>query len=126
VDYSWDGFQWISSEDNANSIIAFRRIDKKGNDLIAIFNFTPNSFDEYKIGVPENATYKVIMDTSLEKYGGIKPRISGTYKAKKIPMHSLDYSIGIKLNGLSAIYLEKKENKKNMDNKTTKENKKKN
>lgn len=41
-------------------------------------------------------------------------------------MHSLDYSIGIKLNGLSAIYLEKKENKKNMDNKTTKENKKKN
>lgn len=112
VDYSWDGFQWISSEDNANSIIAFRRIDKKGKDLIAIFNFTPNSFDEYKIGVPENTTYKVIMDTSLEKYGGTKPRISGTYKAKKIPMHGLDYSIGIKLNGLSAIYLEKKESKK--------------
>lgn len=126
VDYSWDGFQWISSEDNANSIIAFRRIDKKGKELIAIFNFTPNSFDEYKIGVPENATYKVVMDTSLEKYGGIKPRISGTYKAKKIPMHSLDYSIGIKLNGLSAIYLEKKENKKIKDNKVNKENKKKN
>ncbi len=126
VDYSWDGFQWISSEDNANSIIAFRRIDKKGKELIAIFNFTPNSFDEYKIGVPENATYKVVMDTSLEKYGGIKPRISGTYKAKKIPMHSLDYSIGIKLNGLSAIYLEKKENRKVKDNKVNKENKKKN
>lgn len=112
VDYSWDGFQWISSEDNANSIIAFRRIDKKGKELIAIFNFTPNSFNEYKIGVPENATYKVVMDTSLEKYGGTKPRLSGTYKAKKIPMHGLDCSIGIKLNGLSAIYLEKKENKK--------------
>jgi len=112
IDYDWSGFQWISSDDNANSVIAFRRIDKKGNDILAIFNFTPNSFNEYKIGVPENATYKVVMDTSLEKYGGTKPRISGTYKAKKIPMHSFDYSIGVKLNGLSAIYLAKKTDKK--------------
>lgn len=112
VDYSWEGFQWISSEDNANSIIAFRRIDKSGKELIAIFNFTPNNFDEYKIGVPKNESYKVVMDTSLEKYGGKKARVSGTYKAKKIPMHGLDYSIGIKLNGLSAVYLEKKETKK--------------
>lgn len=112
IDYSWEGFQWISSEDNANSTIAFRRIDKKGKEIIAIFNFTPNSFNEYKIGVPESGSYKVVLDTSLEKYGGNKARISGTYKAKKIPMHGLEYSIGIKLNGLSALYLEKKEEKK--------------
>lgn len=112
IDYDWAGFQWISSDDNANSVIAFRRIDKKGRELIAIFNFTPNSFDEYRIGVPENAVYKVVMDTSLEKYGGVKPRLSGTYKAKKLPMHDLDQSIGLKLNGLSALFLEKKEIKK--------------
>lgn len=112
IDYDWAGFQWISSDDNANSVIAFRRIDKKGRELIAIFNFTPNSFDEYRIGVPENAVYKVVMDTSLEKYGGVKSRLSGTYKAKKLPMHGLDQSIGLKLNGLSALFLEKKEIKK--------------
>lgn len=112
IDYDWAGFQWISSDDNANSVIAFRRIDKKGRELIAIFNFTPNSFDEYRIGVPENAVYKVVMDTSLKKYGGVKPRLSGTYKAKKLPMHGLDQSIGLKLNGLSALFLEKKEIKK--------------
>lgn len=112
IDYDWEGFQWISSDDNANSVIAFRRIDKSGKELIAVFNFTPNSFDEYRIGVPEYATYSVVMDTSLEKYGGIKPRMSGTYKAKKQPMHGLDQSIGLKLNGLSALFLEKKEIKK--------------
>ena len=119
IDYSWEGFQWISSEDNANSTIAFRRIDKNGKEIIAVFNFTPNSFDEYKIGVPENASYKVVLDTSLEKYGGSKARISCTYKAKKHPMHGLDYSIGIKLNGLSALYLEKKEEKKTLPKKET-------
>ncbi|MCM1115120.1 MAG: 1,4-alpha-glucan branching protein GlgB [Clostridium sp.] len=117
IDYSWEGFQWISSEDNANSIIAFRRIDKSGKELIAIFNWTPNSFDEYRIGVPENATYKTVFDTSLVKYGGNKPRLSGTYKAKKEPMHGFEQSIGIKLNGLSALYLEKVESK-NTKNKT--------
>ena len=111
IDYSWDGFQWISSDDNANSIIAFRRIDKKGDDIIAVFNFTPNSFNDYRIGVPENASYRVIMDTSLEKYGGIKPKLSGCYKAKKTPMHGFEQSIGLKLNGLSAIYLKKVQSK---------------
>ena len=112
IDYSWEGFQWISSEDNANSIIAFRRIDKSGKELIAILNWTPNSFTDYKIGVPENATYKVVFDTSLEKFGGKKPKLSGTYKAKKVAMHGFEQSISVKLNGLSAIYLEKVESKK--------------
>lgn len=111
IDYSWEGFQWISSEDNANSTIAFRRIDKNGKEIIAVFNFTPNSFDDYKIGVPDEGTYKVILDTSLAKFGGSKARLSGTYKSKKLPMHGLEQSIGVKLNGLSAIYLEKVENK---------------
>ncbi len=111
IDYSWEGFQWISSEDNANSVIAFRRIAKDARELIAVFNFTPNSFDEYRIGVPESGTYKVVFDTSLERYGGTKARISGTYKSKPVPIHGCENSIGIRLNGLSATYLELKQTK---------------
>jgi hypothetical protein len=58
-----------------------------------------------------------VLDTSLEKFGGSKKRASGTYKAKKVPMHNLDQSIAVKLNGLSALYLEKKEPAKKADNK---------
>lgn len=112
IDYSWEGFQWISSEDNANSVIAFRRIDKSGKEIIAVFNFTPNSFSEYRIGVPEKASYKVVLDTSLEKFGGSKARLSGTYKAKNFAIHGFEQSIALKLNGLSALYLEKVQPKK--------------
>lgn len=107
IDYSWEGFQWISSDDNSNSVIAFRRIDKAGKELITVFNFTPNNHQNYCIGVPEKGTYKVIFDTSLSKYGGPKSRLSGTYKSKNKPMHNLEQSISIRLNGLSAVYLEK-------------------
>ena len=103
IDYSWDGFQWISSEDNANSVIAFRRIDKNGNEIIAIFNFTPNSFDEYRMGVPN----EVVLDTSLEQFGGSTIAKHPAYKTKKKAMHGFEQSIGLKLSGLSGIYLEK-------------------
>lgn len=112
VDYSWEGFQWISSEDNANSIIAFRRIDKSGKEIIAVFNFTPNSFNDYKIGVPEKGTYKVVFDSELQKYGGEKARLAGSYKSKPVAMHGYEDSISLKLSGLSAIYLERFEEKK--------------
>lgn len=108
-DYSWDGFQWISSDDNQNSVIAFRRIDDEKNEIISAFNFTPVSHEKYRIGVPEQGTYKVVFDTSLKKFGGEKSRLSGTYKAKKKQMHGYDYCIDIKLNGLSAVYIKKTE-----------------
>lgn len=107
IDYSWEGFSWISSDDNANSTIAFRRINKAGKEIIGIFNFTPNSHAEYRIGVPETGTYKVIFDNNLKKYGGTKARLSGTYKTAKKPMHGFEQSIGIKLGGLNAMFLEK-------------------
>ena len=107
IDYSWDGFQWISSEDNCNSVIAFRRMNKKGEEIIAVFNWTPNSFDSYRIGVPKNGTYKVVFDTSLEKFGGDKHRMSGSYKSKKGSIHGYEQHIDLKLHGLSAIFLKK-------------------
>jgi 1,4-alpha-glucan branching enzyme len=110
IDYSWDGFQWISNEDNCNSIIAFRRINANGDDIIAVFNWTPNSFDSYKIGVPDEGTYKVVFDTSLKKYGGDKQRLSGTYKTVNKPIHGFENQIDLKLHGLSAIYLKKCDN----------------
>lgn len=107
IDYSWEGFSWISSDDNANSTIAFRRISKDGKEIIGIFNFTPNEHKEYRIGVPEAGTYKVVFDSNLKKYGGNKSRLSGTYKASKKPMHNFEYSIGLKIGGLNAVFIEK-------------------
>ncbi len=107
IDYSWEGFSWISSDDNRNSTIAFRRMSKEGKEIIGIFNFTPVEHEEYRIGVPDKGTYKVIFDSNLKKYGGGKARLSGTYKSAKKPMHGFEQSIGIKLGGLNALFLEK-------------------
>ena len=107
IDYSWEGFSWISSDDNANSTIAFRRISKSGKEIIGLFNFTPNEHTDYKIGVPEPGKYKVIFDSNLKKFGGSKAKLSGTYKTTKKAMHGFDQSISVKVGGLNALFIEK-------------------
>lgn len=111
IDYDWKGFEWISSDDSANSTIAFRRMSKSGEEIIGVFNFTPNEHESYKIGVPEPGTYKVVFDSNIKKWGGTKQRLCGTYKTKKYPMHSFDQSIDVKLGGLNALFLKKKTDK---------------
>lgn len=106
-DYSWDGFQWISSDDDTNSVIAFRRIDDQKRELIAVFNFTPVEHSSYRLGVPEPGTYKVILDSNIKKFGGAKSRLSGTYRSRKGLMHGFEQYIDLKLDGLGAVYMQR-------------------
>lgn len=120
IDYDWDGFQWITSDDSDNSVSAFRRIDKNGDDVLAVFNFTPVEHQSYKIGVPKKGSYKVVMDTSLKRFGGDKARLSGTYKTKNAEMHDFEQYIDLRLEGLSAIYLKFSDDDKKDDKKSPK------
>ena len=115
IDYSWEGFSWISSDDSANSVIAFRRMDKKGDELIAVCNFTPVTRESYRIGVPDKGTYRIVLNTDSVEFGGSGTKMQKTYTSKPIPMHSFGQSISLTLPGLSVVYL-KKQGKK-ADNK---------
>jgi 1,4-alpha-glucan branching enzyme len=104
IDYSWEGFNWISHDDNSQSIIAFRRIDKSGNELIAVCNFVPVAREDYRIGVPVSGSYKRVFCSDDVKYGGTtEPRKTG-YKAEKKPMHGYDYSVSLDIPPMSVSY----------------------
>lgn len=115
IDYSWEGFSWISSDDSANSVIAFRRMDSKGDELIVVCNFTPVTRENYRIGVPDKGTYRVVLNTDSPEFGGFGVKTQKTYTSKPIPMHSFKQSLSLTLPGMSVLYL-KKQGKK-ADNK---------
>lgn len=104
IDYSWEGFQWISNDDNAQSIIAFRRKNKEGNEIIAVCNFVPVGRSNYRIGVPIQGSYKRIFSTDDVKYGGKTEPARAGVKAEKKPMHGCDYSIEIEIPPLSVTF----------------------
>ena len=119
IDYNWEGFNWISNDDVDNSVIAFRRIDKDKKEIIAVCNFTPVSRENYCIGVPKAGSYKVVLNTDAEEFGGKGKGSTGSVKSKKAPMHGFENSISLDLPGLSVIYLKAPVSRKR---KTTNEN----
>lgn len=69
-DMDWQGFEWISHDDNRNNIIAFRRIATDGSDLICVVNFAPVHHDSYCVGVPYAGTYEEIFSSDRQEFGG--------------------------------------------------------
>ena len=108
IDYSWEGFSWIVSDDADNSVIAFRRTDEKGESVIVVCNFTPVRRDNYKMGVPEKGVYDVVFNSDDKKFGGNGSVRKRVYRTKAQGMHSQPQSVELSLPGLSAIYLKKR------------------
>ena len=69
-DSDWDGFRWLSCDDRDNSIVAFRRISRKGKELIAVCNFCPVLREDYSLPLPKAGWYKPILNTDDAAFGG--------------------------------------------------------
>lgn len=104
-DDTWQGFSWISNDDYTQSVIAFRRIDDKKKEIIAVCNFIPVARDDYKIGVPKKGRYRLVFNSDAKEFmgSGIADVLVSTMN---LPMHGSDYSISLKLAPLSVMYLE--------------------
>ena len=115
VDFSWEGFSWIAADDTAQSVVSFRRIDKSGKEIICVCNFVPVTRENYRIGVPEDGSYKIIFNSDDEKYGGdgiLENKKITAFEAEDEPMHGFDQSINMCIPALSVIYLEHVPSKK--------------
>lgn len=108
IDYSWEGFSWISSDDKDNSVIAFRRIDEKGKEIIVVCNFTNVERCDYRIGIPKKGAYKIVFNSDDVDFGGEGKGNKGKLKTESINMHGFEQSISLDLPPMSAIYIDRK------------------
>ena len=70
-DDNGDSFQWIDFHDAQNSVISFIRRDLGGEGhLVFIFNFTPIVRRDYRVGLPENHSYREIFNSDWEQFWG--------------------------------------------------------
>jgi 1,4-alpha-glucan branching enzyme len=103
-DDSWDGFSWISHDDYQQSVIAFRRIDNEGNEIVVVCNFCPVQRNDYKIGVPKEGKYVLAMNSDAPEFGG-----SGVSEQEFVTlpeeMHGHAQCISMTLAPLSVVYL---------------------
>ena len=104
-DADWEGFKWIRHDDKDNGIIAFRRIDKAGNEIIAVCNFCPVKRTRYRLGSPDGSSWKCVFSSDKLSFGGKGTRIAKP-KIKDVPMHGYDKSVEICIPAMSVQYYE--------------------
>jgi 1,4-alpha-glucan branching enzyme len=103
-DVDWKGFSWICADDWKQNIIAFQRMDKKGEILIAVCNFSLTKREHYRIGVCEPGTYRELLNSDWEKFGGQNIK-NDSLKSDPFPMHGQKQSIELTIPPLCTIYL---------------------
>ncbi len=110
VDYSWEGFSWISHDDDSQSVIAFRRIDKQGDEVVAVCNFAPVTRTDYRIGISSNGSWRVVFDSDKGEFGGkdtLKSKGITHFRSRAISLHGYKNSISMTIPAMSVIYLKK-------------------
>ncbi len=111
TDDSWEGFKWICYDDNLQNIVSFRRIDRKGHEVVEVVNFSPVLRTDYRIGVGQKGYYVEALNSDDEAFGGTGIKNAPCIKSEPIPKHGYEQSIAINVPPLSAVFFEFKKHK---------------
>ena len=106
IDYSWEGFQWIVPDDSKQSVIAFLRKDANGKQILVVCNFNPVLREGYALGAPVAGTYKEVLNSDDEAFGGSGAVHNKSVRTHKKPLHGFEQSITITLPPMSTLYFE--------------------
>lgn len=108
IDYSWQGFKWLSVDDADRNVVAFKRMDTEGNEIIAAFNFSGTNLEKYPLEASKG-DYEVVFCTDIIRYGGKSTYKKKFYRAKRNrKWENPNYNLEINLAKLSAVYLVRK------------------
>lgn len=99
-DGGFEGFKWHVVDDNTQNVIVYERMNRKGGSVIAVINFSPVEYKNYRFGA-DKGTYTV----KLSSYLGGFDRERVKYRAEKVASHGFDYSIVMDVKPMSGVYL---------------------
>ena len=108
IDFDNRGFEWIDWNDSDSSVLSWLRRDSHGHFVVCVANFTPLVREAYKIGVPDSGSYRPLMNTDDERYGGSGVSIP-VVASNNDGQHGRPFSIDLTLPPLATVILEKEQ-----------------
>ena len=106
VDAGWEGFQWIDLSDADQSVISFvRRAKDPSRQVVVVCNYTPIPRSGYRVGLPVDGGYSVILNSDAAQYGGSGSGSSGQVSAEAVPWQHCGFSAPLDLPPLGVLFL---------------------
>ncbi len=105
IDFDPAGFEWIDAGNSSQSIISFVRKGSSVEDILfVICNFTPNTYFNYRVGVPRGGVWMRLLNSDAMEYGGSGQDNISDLTAYAVPMHGRPYSLEITVPPLAVVY----------------------
>lgn len=105
----WSGFEWIDVNNHQQSILVFSRKAQSPDDfLIILINFQANSYENFRVGVPNKGIYQELFNSDQEIYGGKGQFNRSLLIAEKVSWHNQQFSLTLNVAPLAIIILKPK------------------
>lgn len=101
-----EGFSWIDADNNEQSILVYERKGANGELLVIALNFTPATYENYRIGV-EKGSYREFFNSDDIRYGGSGKVNTGKISSESKAWHNKPCSINITIPPLGAVILKR-------------------
>lgn len=97
-DHIHEGFDWIDVHNTEQSVFSFIRQGKKPEDfLVVVGNFTEQSYQNYRVGVPWNCNYREIINSDKEEHGGTGAINKRVITSIDEPFHGKPFSVELNI-----------------------------
>jgi len=104
-DDNWDTFRWIDADNADQSIYSYRRIDRKGKELVILVNFLPIKRENFLLAVPDAGIYEEIFNTDDVRYGGEGNLNPGKLKTVPCMLRGYTNAVSITVPPMGAVIL---------------------
>jgi len=106
VDFEPAGFRWLEANDAANNVLAFARLDARGErPVVCVLNLSPVPRYDYRVGMPVCCRWQELLNTDSGYYGGSGVGNLGGVQAEAVPWHDQPFSALLTLPPLGAVWL---------------------
>ena len=103
-DFEADGFRWIDCNDADNSLLSFYRQCGEQS-AVVVFNFTPVPREGFRLGVPSDGEYRLVLNSDSSYYCGSNLPVWSHHQAESVPWMNQQQSIVIDLPPLAGLVL---------------------
>jgi len=99
-----EGFQWLIGDDASANTIAFARWSDSGEVVVSVTNFSPVPHDRYLLPLPIGGTWREILNTDEQKYGG-SGVTNSALGVNEVEYKGFKYSATLRIPPLGTIWL---------------------
>ena len=106
IDNSWDGYEWIETNQSDLNVISYKRKAIDSSELIVVVNFSPVCREGYKVLVDGPGVYEEVLTSDEYRFGGQGLKNKDLIKTKTNPGKLQNY-FEINLPPLSGVIFRK-------------------